>query len=119
MTGLALAPGTEICLDGDQHTIVRADLLSGSVVLRADTGEETTVGLNDLITAPTLTGTGQTARPRGEFERLDAREKQVLQRRLEHLLEVDTGYRSGQGSVTSKVCPVLGGGGVAAGWCWV
>jgi len=95
VTGLALAPGTEICLDGDQHTIVRADLLSGSVVLRADTGEETTVGLNDLITAPTLTGTGQTARPRGEFERLDAREKQVLQRRLEHLLEVDAGYRSG------------------------
>jgi hypothetical protein len=92
-----LARGIRVSLDARQWLITQVDHDSGCVRLGDDEGEEITMALEAFVTHPHIEEV--TAKPAGvvdaAVERLDARAREILNKRIAHVYEAETGYRSG------------------------
>src|SRR5690348_3132809 len=94
--GRMLRAGSVVRAWGETHTVV----VFGSVpVLRSERGEIGSVTLTELLDAPDFEILGQEAANEPAtstlLESLTKHERKNLQKRVEHINEVLTGYRSG------------------------
>ncbi|MDP9417446.1 MAG: Mu transposase C-terminal domain-containing protein [Actinomycetota bacterium] len=92
-----LAPGIRVALNGRELLIAQVNHNQGFVRLADDEGEQTTMPIDEFVTHPhieEITGKA-TAVVDAAVERLDARARQILAKRIAHVYEAETGYRSG------------------------
>jgi hypothetical protein len=103
MTVLDLAPGAAVVLDGVEWAVERAEPHLGHVALTSVEGERMRVNLRFLINHPdcrqSTRSSGEPASARGrqpatEWD-LTPRQRELTRLRVAHLLEVETGFRSG------------------------
>jgi hypothetical protein len=92
-----LARGIRVTVDSREWLITHVDHEQGFVRLVDDHSEQTTMALEDFVTHPRIEEV--TAKPAGVLDaavaRLDARAKEILAKRIAHVYEAETGYRSG------------------------
>lgn len=92
-----LARGIRVSVDSREWLITQINHTKGFVRLCDDQGEETTLGLDEFVTHPHIEEI--TAKPArvldAAVERLDARAREILAKRIAHVYEAETGYRSG------------------------
>lgn len=92
-----LARGIRVTLDGRELLITQVNHDKGFLRLADDEGEQTTMALDEFVTHPRVEEIN--ARPASvvdaAVERLDARTREILNKRIAHVYEAETGYRSG------------------------
>ena len=92
-----LARGIRVSVDAREWLITQVDHNSGFVRLCDDEGEQSTMALDEFVTHPHIEEI--TAKPASvvdaAVERLDKRARDVLNKRIAHVYEAETGYRSG------------------------
>lgn len=100
--GLDLSPGAALVLDGTEWTVERAEPQLGQVVLVTVGGERMRVTFRFLMHHPSCGQSGRSAARasgRGRQEAgegdLTPHQRELVQLRVGHLLEVETGFRSG------------------------
>jgi hypothetical protein len=101
---LDLFEGCELIIDGDVWTVVGVEPQCGKVVLRREGGESSQTTIRALMhhrdcrqstrSRPDLPAADRGRQPKTIGD-LTAEQRQRLHLRLAHLLEVETGYRSG------------------------
>lgn len=102
MIGLDLAPGAAVVLDGAGWTVERAEPHLGQVVLVTASGQRMRVTFRFLINHPSCRQSSRSAalasgrgrQPATEAD-LTTHQRELIRMRVAHLLEVDTGFRSG------------------------
>lgn len=91
-----LASGVPVLLHGQPHTITKVDLAGGFVELAPDEGPTLTLSVEEVVHHPALVeastdwSVGDDA-----AQRLDSHEMRVLQEKIAHVYEAETGFRSG------------------------
>ncbi len=92
-----LARGIRVSVDAREWLITQVNHSHGFVRLCDDEGEQTTMPLEEFVTHPHIEEI--TAKPASmvdaAVERLDKRAREILSKRIAHVYEVETGYRSG------------------------
>ncbi|WNV74454.1 transposase [Geodermatophilus sp. DSM 44513] len=93
-----LARGIRVSVDAREWLITQVNHEKGFLRLADDQGEQTTMGLDEFVSHPHVeevtTKTAATVMD-AAVARLDARAKEVLAKRIAHVYEAETGYRSG------------------------
>ncbi|RBY96716.1 hypothetical protein DQ237_08920 [Blastococcus sp. TF02-8] len=96
-----LARGIRVSVDAREWLITQVSHDQGFVRLCDDEGEQTTLGIEEFVTHPHIEEI--TANPAAmvdaAVERLDAHAREILTKRIAHVYEAETGYRSGTPSV--------------------
>jgi hypothetical protein len=103
---LELAPGSVLVLDGAEQVVERLDAQYGTVVLTRKDGQRMQVSIRFLISHPDCRPSSRSvaaaAADRGRqpktAEDLSPHQREVVYLRLAHLLEAETGFRSGDPS---------------------
>ena len=103
MSPLDLGAGAVLVLEGREWTVERAEPQFGRVVLLASGGERMPVSIRFLMHHPQCRQSTRTAdvsaggrgRQQPSEADLSARQRELIGLRLAHLLEVETGFRSG------------------------
>lgn len=95
MKGFRPLPGTEFTLDGKWYQVSTYDTARGCLVLVDSDGVLTTMALDDLVHHPRLVIDGQKKAPLDLVRLLPEAERDLVLRRIEHVNEAVTGYRSG------------------------
>jgi transposase InsO family protein len=94
--GFRPAPGAEFYLHGQWHQMHEADIIEGSVTIVDADGVLTKMSLEDLVEHPGLSIRGQRPAPVDLVKYLPETERALVLRRIAHVNEVLTGYRSGE-----------------------
>jgi hypothetical protein len=98
MTGLVkLAAGARLMLDGAEWTVEECRPQSGQVVLRGAGGQRRPVTIRELVNAPGFrpVPAGPPGRVAAGLEDLTDDQREQLHLRVAHVLEAETGFRSG------------------------
>ena len=103
LVGLELSPGALLVLDGTEWTVERAEPQLGQVMLVTASGERMRATFRFLMHHPSCRqssrSTARTASGRGRQEAsegdLTPHRRELVRLRMAHLLEVETGFRSG------------------------
>lgn len=93
--GFRPSPGAVFYLDGDRHIIHECDFTAGSVTIVDEAGVLTTLSIEALIDHPNLSIRDHRPAPVDLVATLRDEERQLVLRRLGHVNEALTGYRSG------------------------
>lgn len=96
MSGLRLTPGTEFLLDERWHQIESYDATQGCVTVVDTDGVLTTLPVEDIVQHTGLKLPGESAGPLDVLSSLPINARTVALKRIEHISEAMTGYRSGE-----------------------
>ncbi|NEK86952.1 transposase [Blastococcus saxobsidens] len=95
MTTIRPIPGVRLALAGVQHTVLGYDTAEGAVRLADENGVLVTLGVEDFVTHPDLHDPAGARAHNAAAERLSTTDRRLLEARIEHVREAETGYRSG------------------------
>lgn len=95
MSGFRPMPGTEFTLSDRWYQVESYDNRRGCVTVVDSDGVLTTIALDDLVHHPELWVPGQDQTPMDVVSSLPAEQQAVALKRIEHVNEAMTGYRSG------------------------
>lgn len=95
MTAIRPTTGARLRLAGVVHTVLGYDPAEGCVRLADENGVLVTLGIEEFVTHPDLHATDGARAHTAAADRLSTTDRQLLERRIEHVREAETGFRSG------------------------
>ena len=91
-----LTPGIRVRMNDEEYVLAGVNHVLGCITLRSDSGFQTTISTEDFVNHPRLAEVRDAPVPQdAALERLDARALEILHKRLAHVYEAETGYKSG------------------------
>jgi transposase InsO family protein len=95
MSAIRPIPGARLALAGIPHTVLGYDATDGAVRLADENGVLVTLGIEDFVTHPDLHDPAGARAHTAAADRLSTTDRRLLEERIQHVREAETGYRSG------------------------